>query len=326
MKKIITLICLIIFLEAKTEVEVFDIYKKLENKKQNIYGLSLEYKSRTYKDAMYVDIKFSSISDDGNISFESLQKAYIGFVDRKHLLKMGRFYLDTPFLNKNSTAFLPYSFKGVSYFYDHMINIAEITHIKKPLSNQFEKPDKKIDFIGLRLPYKSSKLTLYHYEANPFNLNFIKLAGSLRDKKIPGKALFGYEYVNTSDNQFDIHCIKLGLKKQKLGIIMAYLQNNNNTEKQTPLYSGKTKLFVSNIFEDDFSNRAKIYSARLKYDISQNFYFKYIYNTIHYQNKQNAYINGIALKLNHNNIIFDILYESNNHSLEKFLSQIKILF
>ena len=101
MKKVFLFLLIFFTLFAKTKIEVFDIYE--DNKKTtNLYGLGVEYQSPSYKDTAFIGFKFRSIQDDGNESINSLEKAYIGLVDNAHHLKFGRFYLNSPFLNKDN--------------------------------------------------------------------------------------------------------------------------------------------------------------------------------------------------------------------------------
>jgi hypothetical protein len=309
-KRIFLFLIIFFALFAKTKVEVFDAYED-SKKTTNLYGLGIEYQSPSYKDTAFIEFKFRSIQDDDNESINSLEKAYIGLVDNSHHLKFGRFYLDSPFLNKDNFLAIPYSFKGLNYYYEDIFSFGVIDSVKVPLSNKFEKLEDKISFIGVKLKENNTKLNIYHYQTKPYNLTYIKIYGFLEDKQIGGKLLLGYERVQTSDKNFKIDSARVGIKKGSFGVIVAYLKNQEDSTTLSPVYFGKSTLFTHGYFNEDFSNQACVTSLRFKYDFLQDFFIRYIHNETTFKDKKVIKSNMVDLDYKNKNILFQLLYEKN---------------
>jgi hypothetical protein len=165
--------------------------------------------------------------------------------------------------------------------------------------------------MGIKLKENNTKLDIYYYQAKPYNLTYIKMYGFLEDKQIGGKLLLGYERVQTSDKNFKIDSARAGIKKGSFGVIVAYLKNQEDSIKLSPVYFGKSTLFTYGYFNEDFSNQACVTSLRFKYDFLQNFFIRYIHNETTFKDKKAIKSNMIDLDYKSKNTVFQLLYEKN---------------
>ena len=302
-------------LEGQIQALSFDIANDDDTKSAytTILGGFLNYKSNTYKNT-YFGIRFYSVNpvsssknpqkfglfDEDSKSIDSMTEGYIGLIDGRHMLKIGRQHLNTPLMNDKVT---PYSYSGLHYKWQAQKNnniiFGKINTIKKINERHFStlsdagEMDDGVAYIGTSNK-KASGLAykLYYYNAKElFDSTFFQVGKDINFDRF--KLFSTFQYIKTNKNSsgknidpkkenggndVQINAIRLGIKYSKAGLLAVYSENNGD-DGLAKAYGGQAELFTNTIITTGINRGGpKIVSLRFKYNWSTQISSRLIYS------------------------------------------------